>query len=101
MKFYYQKIYVDCECMMKQDYSSVRDLHRQGQEPKGNKQRTWLQSKWCRQRLKKKKGHSVVVGGRVTGIHVNKGACQTHTHTHTHTHTACLSLSRHQRPKHR
>ena len=52
-------------------------------------------------KIKEKKGHSLVVGGRVTGIHVNKGACQSHTHTHTHTHTACLSLSRHQRSKHR
>ena len=32
---------------------------------------------------KKKKRLSEVVGGRVTGIHVNKGAYQSHTHTHT------------------
>ena len=55
MKFHYQKNYVDCDCMTKQDYNSVRGLHGQAQETKGSKQRTLLQSKWYSQKKKKKK----------------------------------------------
>ena len=52
-------------------------------------------------KVKKKKKRTQCSGGWEGHRNTCQQRCLSDTHTHTHTHTACLSLSRHQRPKHR